>query len=1244
MAGISLRNRWIQLVIYTLSILLAVETELSFASAVTNTIYVNSKTGNDSLCQKEGSSSSCRSLEGASGLLKRYGCDVRLEIETDVNLSSLFEISNSFNISIRGNDTKICCQSSNAGFKVSNVTNFTFEDITVKNCTTVKNYTTQEPHYYYSSAMLIIFTDNIQLINVHFINCTKTALVFLDNSNLVNISNCTFKNNRMTSFPGAISIEHAIELPVHYNFSECLFDGNESPPPYNTVRNKNGPIIFRGLGYGGAVFIGFGGNANESTVTIQHTNFTNSIGKRGGGLYVYYEGNATNNFVSVEKSIFKKNVANISGGGFQFGFYTQPSQMNSFFIVRCSFTENFASFGAGLSIFSIYDEQHVNKLDSIIRINESYWENNRGVLSSAVDIGTMDSGKDNVGHLPKPQFTDCTFTNNTLINRSQDSNVRHINIGVFFIKKFTVIFQGKTVFCHNRYSAIKLLSGKIKFKENSSVMFYHNTGYNGGAIVMYGFSIIKIHPYSFLNFSNNHALNYGGGIYYHTMDQHSFIFSKHCFIESTTKEVDTIQVVFEGNKADVGGLSIYADSFDSCFAVCKKQLHYNYTSVFKCIGNFTFDQERHNKHALTSSGKTFNFKKDFPLVFEVIPGNSLTISFNITDDFNHTITPLMTFNHFSSNDPTNPVFVTQPYSLNNTLFPLGKPSAISTFTLSVLEGRQIYFFFNITLLPCPPGFHIKDNMCTCASGNMGYPAVVKCMGFSAEIRNDFWVGYIPYNSTDPRDLFFAPCTDPICSLKSHFLPNSSKALTDMICNENREGVLCGKCIQNHSTYYHSRDFLCGHNKYCHYGILFFILSEIIPMVIFFIIVITFDLSFTTGNITSYIFFTQYLNQLTIHVNDVFSYLRMPYQTFYGIFNLGFFHIEEFSFCLWPGASLLDVVAFKYITIATAFGLVLVLIGIMHNNRCKLLCNFRTSVSAKKSVVHGLSAFLVICYSQCTLTSFYILKFARPVGYRGELGEYYTYFGGLEYFHYKHLVYAIPAIFSLLLVTILPPLVLLLYPLMPQLLSLCGLSEHWTVKKILHLFQIHRLVPFIDCFQSCYKDKLRFFAGLYFMYRVLIITCYVIITDAYQFNIYSGVILVIILGMHSTVHPYKEKLHNAIDSLVLLDLILINSCVVISRNLMEHLDNPDTYGSDSVILLITSVQLVLLYLPMVAVLLAIGKVSYDSLQRRFCRNSLNPELTEVEDILDYTSDRSNVSKNATITWNGQICKRYGSIEN
>lgn len=126
--------------------------------------------------------------------------------------------------------------------------------------------------------------------------------------------------------------------------------------------------------------------------------------------------------------------------------------------------------------------------------------------------------------------------------------------------------------------------------------------------------------------------------------------------------------------------------------------------------------------------------------------------------------------------------------------------------------------------------------------------------------------------------------------------------------------------------------------------------------------------------------------------------------------------------------------FKYVTTLFALALIWVLVRIMNSQWYMR----RNNNKKTRSVVHGLSAFLVLSFSQCATVSFEILGQNMSQSNHEIVNERritVTHHGGLLYFKGNHLPYAIAAVFFLICIVI-PPLLLLMYPLLLQLLSLC----------------------------------------------------------------------------------------------------------------------------------------------------------------------------------------------------------------
>lgn len=1186
--------------------------------------FVNSIFGNDTACMQGEPRLPCKSLEVLNSCLSNTE-DVRVVIETDITLGRQINITHSRNITISStNETRMILSCKKwAGFLLHNVTTFLFSNLELRKC----GMKPKKVLHHYKAAMFFNSSSQLTIQGVVYSQCSYTALALIECYGSVEIHRVNFSQNGVKMqkdyvYPAAVSIEKGRNtIPVNYSIADCYFEKNVSPRPtvFSTSRVKNKTHWdWQGHGFGGALGIVINAEkyiTKNNSVVISNCTFYKNKGIWGGGISALYRHKVNGNEIQIRSSRFIDNVAASGGGGVNLVYLTFHCSRNTIFITDCVFESNHAPFGGGLAILSQYFIRHCLKDDNFITVENSKWINNSGFLGAAVDIAPADPFDEMNGFLPTPIFKNCTFIENKLKKLDTDDRARQsmtFNSGVFTVTRFKIHFESYNRFIRNSYTALYILSGSISLADSAIVEFDGNMGYRGGALALYSFSSIVIGPKSLLKFTNNHASSQGGGIYYSTLDQRNLMKSAvSCFIRATTTTTNSenpARVVFNNNTARAGGKSIYSNSFKQCYHYCysTNDTVFNQNNTFRCIGNFTFDKddEGNNSFALETSGEKFVLTNgnQSSTDFYVIPGNYLPIPLHVIDEYNHTTKQLIMIesegeqsrnisikSHFIMTGTENKRL---PYILANGIYPYGQPNSHSNFTARTVGFRQLSLSFSITLLDCPPGFHFNQT-CVCSTGKTGYSVVLKCNynTFRAYVKAGYWVGYIPEGSSRPEDLYYAPCTGTKCK-HVHILPQSSRDLERSICRQDRTGFLCSKCAPNTSVYFNSMDFNCGKNTHCKYGLLFYILAEIFPMVIFFLVVITFDISFTSGSLTGFLLFSQHIGPLEIQVpQDVFQYMQTPYRLLYGLFNFEYFGIEYLSFCLYRDFEVLDILAFKYITIVVAIGLVLALIAVMRHTAWSRFFRLRRRISSKTSVVNGLSAFLVTCYAQCTKTSFHILKYSTPMGYMGKRAGHYSYYGALIYLSPQHLLYTIPALFSLIVITTLPPLILLLYPLSLQLLALCRLSEHWLVTKILRLLGINKLKPLIDSFQGCYKNRMRFFAGLYFVYRVAIWMCFLLIEEGGDFRFYSISIILLIFCIHSTVQPYKKRAHNILDSLILLNLVLVNLCSLLASNSMGKRERSYEYTIDHGIMFIGCTQLVLIYLPMViAVCVAVKKVA------------------------------------------------------
>ena len=112
-----------------------------------------------------------------------------------------------------------------------------------------------------------------------------------------------------------------------------------------------------------------------------------------------------------------------------------------------------------------------------------------------------------------------------------------------------------------------------------------------------------------------------------------------------------------------------------------------------------------------------------------------------------------------------------------------------------------------------------------------------------------------------------------------------------------------------------------------------------------------------------------------------------------------------------------------------------------------------------------------------------------------------------------------------------PLSLIYYPSIPALFhKLTGRS----------LPRFPKLNPVFDVFQGVYKDKMRWFAGVHLLYRMILWAVFLPSSG-------SPFFFVIILSIHSLLQPFKNQKHNRLETLYLAALTLISFGGIFARN-------------------------------------------------------------------------------------------------
>ena len=935
---------------------------------------------------------------------------------------------------------------------------------------------------------------------------------------------------------------------------------------------------------------------NNNSVRTNRLAFTESYG-HGGGVYLSLKHSLVNVYVSFLRCQFLANHA-FAGGGLSINVQGERNNHN-IKLTNVTFINNCAEFGG-----AIHYTSHPRQSNSYsMQLDGCMFKHNRGHIGSAVAmIPNHSSLKWFTEYSLILTFTKCYFQDNFVYEKHFQFNEaqRNSGVGTIYTSLYNLHFEGTNEFKNNLGSGLFVVNGIVNLT-TSELSFINNSGINGGAVALIGTSkiILGQNRYEFIN---NTALHRGGAIYVDLIDHTDFTVSGNCFVQHIDGDLSTewnATINFKGNKAlySLGGHAVYATSLYPCQIVNVDDVNQSeYTSVddldiFKMHG-IKLDSDDTLQPQIATDGSQLKLTKSMPL--PVIPGENHHHGVIMTDDLGQPADALYQANVNSKSgsiklNPANFTFI------GSNIYITGEPDSKTSLYIHPVSPRHNYIEVDINLLRCPPGFKLNNHL-ECACNAHAQFGLFKCDDnkFHSYLLLGYWAGYINKVQLLTSECPFCDFSDSLTSA-SEFelaLPKHFSELDELVCGKTRTGVVCGKCRDNNTVHFHSPAFMCKPSEPvgCKLGWFFYVISELVPVTAVFVLVFVFNISFTSGAINGFILFSQLLGSLDIYAGGItvfsttekrkFDDATQGYRVLYGFFNLDFFNAESLSFCLWKNASALDMLAFKYVTILYAILLVVAVICIMNKCGGRCLARYYRISTVKVTVIHGISTFLVICYAQCVRISFNLLlpvhlhtaQNEKSIEAKSRVRVWFN--GELTHLGKDHWIYAAPAIFCLLTVGLIPPFLLLIYPLSNKILALFGLEE----KKPFHLFlSTSWLKPLLDSFQGCFKDNLRFFAGLYFLYRWTFLLFHWGTGNFSAYYTGTGGILVFMLTLHTICQPYIKRVHNIIDTLLFANLVLINylSFFNYHKTRSQRIQYSATVSA-------AIVQQVLIYLPLIVI--------------------------------------------------------------
>ena len=926
--------------------------------------------------------------------------------------------------------------------------------------------------------------------------------------------------------------------------------------------------------WGGGVFVEFHDSSHSNIVYVSGCTFQKnrclysiSQGTEGGGMrvghYVYglngpLPTNAAGNMVTIEHSFF---------------------------------LENSALHGGGLSVSLALQQANQSQL-VVVHLVENNFENNTAKLGSAVNYDRF--GSIMKGLMGDMELQSCNFRYNSIqyaekINASGDPY--QVGIGAIHVDEVPIWFKGEVLFEENDGSALSVIGATVNFND-CHAHFLRNRGSRGGGIALLGAAYILIGNLTRMEFEENEATNEGGAIYNTYISRENLKSDSNCFI----RHIDPFLHPDEWNATFLFSYNTYRNhlpnaihstSIFPCSVPGGSGLTNSSSRIF-CWKNWRYSP--HILHCnsttqITSDIGSLDFERD--MYVRVAGGWPFSLPVKLHDDLMNEI-PEASFS-VTYND-TSDVNVYR----KDSVVVRGEPDSTIELSIDSLGQRIWHFDLLVELVPCPAGFiaasdsfpvndsdglssnHTDFSTVRCDCGGT-YGGVILCDESSkiVQLLNGMWIGKLNESDEDyivmDCPLHFCERSNGISSryISVNYQEDKNVDWDHEICGaKNRTGINCGQCVNGSGMAVNSLTYECVEctNINRAANIVIYIASVYLPLAALFTILIVFDIRLTTGPANAFILYCQVVTS-TFDLNadggiptvsaaerTMWYVYRLPF----GIFNLKFIEsvIPPICFTTNPKFNTLSVLLLDYIVaLFPLLMIILAVVGLKISESCnkrlgdqhrrRLLSISRLasvlSIRNKKkkisdALLPAFASFVLLSYNKFSTTSAYILTTQNPISQSGEsLYPDRIYFASqLTTSSADYLLYYIPALLVFMTIVPFTPLVLLEYPLK---------AVEWgivRVKILRRLYPIDKVHLFLNMFQGCYRNRMRFFAGLYFMFRFIINLTYIVTDNWLQQFLVQQIATTVMIALLAIFQPYEWWILNYVDILIFTNMALLNS--------------------------------------------------------------------------------------------------------
>ena len=889
-------------------------------------------------------------------------------------------------------------------------------------------------------------------------------------------------------------------------------------------------------------------------VDISRTVFYSNYGNQGGALLIILMSTKTT-IVNIGKdSRFESNfiVYNCSGAAIAFHMNDQNIVNVNNSIVPLSVTDTFFIENRGITgddmamdLFragTIYVKITDPSVKTSVEFRNVRFDKNMAFKISSCLYFKVDSYSS--------AFVDVTFENVDASENSQSLGVNLLSdMGIFsFINVHNVYFKGNNHFVKNIGTVIKSYHSNIHLNGNNT--FKSNLALSGAAINIED-SYLYIDCTKKFQLIDNTANITGGAIYAHNTNTDA---SPLCAVEFLSS--NSCKIVSQNNIADKGGNTMFAYPIYNCYEKSSQRFvkpSKNYTKLFEISGG----KSRSNNnleistkvHHMVECNNSNNKRDNFG-------GIHIRFGLIAIDEAGNNVYSRVHFLLAKIANETKLIHTKSKIIMHGQMdiMESKKRNHCTNFSVKLLfydhknESKKLYLFATpekssqilkiIVQIQsnCSLGFQLNNGICECSKAvekfYKMYNMIGNCDTDSLTIQkpNNFIYAWLGNISHDPSKFAIAyHCPIEFChygqnyshyhvtylndSFKEFRFVNLYDNHSESLCRENRAGVLCGNC--NESVVFGS-----GECRGCSNWSLFTIVLYIVSGPLVLCVLFALRLTLEAGTINGIIFFAQTANLGILQMleqyktsHPIFGYFAFVFVSMLNL-NLGF------PLCFFDGMNELQKTGLLLI-----FPVYLTSIALL----VTIFCHYSSHRFSKRTVHLSEQVFITIVHIsifKLLITAIDVFTPVRLISDEQDDFLYVWYRNGSISFSFSHsgLAGLMGATFVILCTFLIPYLILLT-------------SGKYLIKSSFgekHFRSVYEsiLVP--------YRDGKKY----WFVVRFFLLLLFHIVYAIFR-GLNTSLILVIVLPLLMAffllqvyLRPFKSKIITFLDTIVLLDLVLI----------------------------------------------------------------------------------------------------------